>query len=245
MADKAISDLTEIFAIDPDDYLVVETAAGNTRKIKKSNIAIEGRVQPTFVQKGTLRLDGTISLPVAPTVGNLMVLVTAGFGTSLPSYAPAGFTQSGQFSSNASNSVMVWTRRVVSGDTGSYAISASDNQQAVLYEFENAGGAFGVTGGVMSSYFTGNNFSIGLPGSPFGTKDIMLAAFEHDTTPTWSITGETGWTTDFTPGADGQNHQGAFGRYDPTTFDGVIAGSLSSTPNNPVFGVFAVVGKAA
>lgn len=245
MADKAIGDLTEIMAIDPDDYLVVETAAGNTRKIKKSNISIEGRLQPTFVQKGTLRLDGTISLPVAPTVGNLMVLVTGGLGTSLFSYAPAGFAPGAKYDSNTNNSVMAWSRRVQSGDTGSYAISATDNQQAVLYEFANAGGAFGVIGGAMSSFFTGNNFTIGLPGSPYGTQDIMLAAFEHDTTPTWSITGETGWTTDFAPGADGQNHQGAFGRYDPATFDGVLAGSLSSTPNNPVFGVFAVVGAIA
>ena len=243
MTDKAIGDLTEITSIGDDDYLVVETATGNSRKIKKSNVGVAGRVAPTFVQKGPLRGDGTISLPAAPTPGNLMVLVMAGFNaTSLTSgYMPAGFTPVVTYSSNANNAVAAAVRRVQSGDTGSYAMSTSDNQAAVIYEFEDAVGVYGTGGGVMSGAFSGNNFTFIGQQSPYGVSDILLGAFTHDTTPTWSITAEPGLTVDYATPADGQNHTSIFFRYDEA-FDGTLAGSLSGSPVQPASGVFAVVG---
>lgn len=243
MTDKAISDLTEIFAIGDDDYLVVETAAGNTRKIKKSNVGVEGRVTPGFIQKATLRGDGTIALPVAPTVGNLMVLVMAGYSsTSLPgTYKPAGFTVINTYFSDANNAVCLAVRRVKSGDTGSYAMSTTDNQSAVLYEFDNAVGAFGLAGGAMSGQFSGASYIIAGPQSPYGVNDIILGAFTQDTTATWTLTAETGLTLEYATPADGQNHTGLFFRYD-NTFDGEMAGTTSSNPTSPAFGMFAVVG---
>lgn len=243
MTDKAISDLTEITSVGANDYLVVETADGNTRKIKKSNIAIEGRVTPSLIQKATLRGDGTIALATAPTVGNLMVLVMAGYSSTslLGTYKPAGFTGILTYSSNANNAVAIATRRVKSGDTGSYAMSTSDNQAAVLYEFADAVGAFGIAGGDMSGQFSGAAYTQDGPQSPYGVNDLILGAFTHDTTPTWTLTAETGLTLDYATPADGQNHTGLFFHYD-NTFDGTMTGTTSSNPTSPAFGMFAVVG---
>lgn len=243
MSDKAIGDLTEITSVGDNDFLVVETAGGNTRKIKKSNLSVAGRVTPTIVQSATLRGDGTIALATAPTVGNLLVLCMGGnSAVTLPAnYKPASFTATSQYQSDANNAVLFAFKRVVAGDTGSYAMSAPDNQAAVLYEFANAAGIFGLAGGPMSSNFSGANFTLGGPQSPYGTNDIVLGILTHDTTPRYSITAETGLSVDFITPNDGQNHPAAFFRYDKT-FDGVLAGSTSSGPTAPAFGFATVVG---
>lgn len=243
MTDKTIGDLTEITSIGNDDFLVTQTATGNSRKIKKSNVSVAGRITPVLVQKATLRGDGTIALPVAPTVGNLMVLVMAGYHASdLPTiYKPGAFTSIVTYSSDANNAVSLAVRRVQSGDTGSYAMSASDNQAAVLYEFANAVGAYGIGGGAMSGSFSGNNYTFSGQQSPYGVNDYILGGFTHDTVPTWSMTAETGLTVEYATPADGQNHTSIFFRYDKT-FDGVLAGSLTGSPVNPASGLFAVVG---
>lgn len=243
MTDKAISGLTEALSVADNDFLVIETAGGNSRKVKRSNVSVAGRVTPTLVQKATLRGDGTIALGVAPTVGNLMVLCMGGnSATTLPAnYKPAGFTALNLYQSDANNAVLFAIRRVRSGDTGSYAMSASDNQAAVLYEFEDAVGVYGFAGGSMSGSFSGASFSMDAPGSPYGVGDLVLGILTHDTTPLYTITGETGLTVDYTTPNDGQNHPSAFFHYD-NTFDGIMAGSTSSSPTAPAFGLAAVVG---
>lgn len=244
MTDKAIGDLTEITSLGANDFLVVETSGGNSRKIKKSNAALGGRAIPAIVQKATLRGDGTIALATAPTVGNTMVLVMAGFSvTSLPgTYKPAGFGVVGSYNSDSNNAVVVAVRKVQSGDTGSYAMSTSDNQAAVLYEISDYAGIYGLAGGAMSSFFSSANYTLSTPPSPFGPNDIVLGAMTQDTTATWSITGETGLVVDFLTPSDGQNHTGAFFHYDGT-IDGAIAGSTSASPTQPAYGLFAIVGK--
>ena len=245
MADKNLDDLTEIMALDPDDLLLVETVGGNSRKIKKKNISVEGRVQPVIVQSATLRGDGTIALPVAPTPGNLMVLVMAGYSaTSLPTiYKPAAFTSVVTYQSDTNNAVSFAVRRVVSGDTGSYAMSTSDNQAAVLYEVENCAGAFALTGGAMAGSFSGANYSYTGQQSPYGVNDLIVGAFTQDTAATWALTPETGLTVDFLTPNDGANHTGAFFHYDKT-FDGIMTGSTSANPTAPASGLAALVGSA-
>lgn len=184
MTDKAIGDLTEITSLDPDDFLVVETAGGNSRKIRKGNAALGGRTSPTLVQKATLRGDGTITLPSAPTPGNIMVLLMAGFGAVvLPTnYKPAGFGIIGAFQSDANNVVTTALRVVQSGDTGSYAMSASDNQAAVLYEFADVGGVYPMSGGAMAGFFSSAVYNIFAQPSPYNVDDIVIGAFTQDTT---------------------------------------------------------------
>lgn len=243
MTDKAISGLTEAFAVADNDFLVIETAGGNSRKVKRSNVSVAGRLTPTLIQKATLRGDGTIALGVAPTVGNLMVLCMGGnSATTIPAnYKPAGFIASALYQSDANNAVLFAVRRVRSGDTGSYAMSAADNQAAVLYEFADASGVYGFAGGAMAGSFSGSSFSLDAAGSPYGVSDLVLGILTHDTTPLFSITGETGLTVDFLTPNDGQNHSAAFFHYDDT-FDGTLAGSTSSAPTAPAFGLAAVVG---
>ena len=237
MTDKAITDLTEITSLDPDDYFVVETATG-TRKIKRSNIVVQGRKLPVMIQKGTLRNDGTIALPVAPTVGNLMVHVQGGFN-SYQAYTPAGFTNVAVFNSNANNFAVASIRRVQSGDTGSYSVTAGDNQFSVLYEYQDAGSVYGVVGGPAP--IRGSTINYPFPPSPFGPQDECIMVIEHDGTQVATITPETGLTVDYQPSADGANHIGAVYRRDPT-HDGTLNGSWSGTPTAPVYGVFAVSG---
>lgn len=243
MTDKSIEDLTEVTSIGPDDYLVIETPAG-TRKIKKSNAALGGRTSPSIVQKATLRGDGTIALPIAPTEGNLMVLVMAGFGaTSLPTiYKPAAFSLIGMYQSDANNVVVAATRRVIAGDTGSYAMSTSDNQAAVLYEVEGAAGVIPLGGGAMASFFSGSNYTFAGLASPYGVDDVIVGAFTQDTAARWTLTGEAGLSVDFVTPNDGQNHTGAFFNYD-RNFDGVMVGTTTSNPTAPAYGLFAVFGQ--
>lgn len=238
MVDKTINDLTEITSLSLDDYLIVETSSG-TRKIKRSNISVQGRKAPTMLQKGTLRNDGTIALPVAPTVGNLMVHVQGGFNT-YPAYTPAGFANVAIFSSNANNFVVASVRRVVSGDTGSYSVSASDNQFCALYEYQDAEGIYGVVGGAAP--VSGSTINYPCPPSPFGPNDECIIVIEHDATAVATITPETGLIVDYQPLADGSNHIGAIYRRLPS-FDGSLNGSWSGTPTAPVWGVFAVAGR--
>lgn len=242
MADKSIMDLPEITSVGLDDYLVVETAAG-TRRIKRRNVSVAGRLAPLLVQKATLRGDGTIALPAPPTIGNLMILVMAGYSpTSLPgTYKPRAFTSLATYQSDTNNAVSFANRRVVSGDTGSYNMSTTDNQAAVLYEFANAAGVYPIVGGAMSGQFSGTSFALTAPISPYGADDINLIAFTHDTTPVWSLTAETGLSIDFLTPADGQNHTSAFASYGKS-FDQTIAGGLTGSPVNPAFGMAAVVG---
>lgn len=239
MADKAIGGLTEAGAIGVNDFLVIETAAGNTRKVRRGAVSLGQHTAPSMIQKGTLRKDGTIALPSAPTVGNLMVHVQGG-SNSYAFYTPAGFVNVAIYQSNGSNCVVASIRRVQSGDTGSYAVSASDNQFSALYEYQDANTVLGLIGGPM--LVSGSTINAGIPLSPFGPTDEVIVVIENDTTFVPTITPKTGLTKDYEVPADGSNHHGGIYRV-TSAFDQILAGSWSGTPVVPVYGAFAVVGK--
>lgn len=208
------------------------------------------RLTPALKQAvGTLRGDGSASLPAAPTVGNLMILAIAGWGSNMGAGATGVYIPSGGwhlcalYLNDINNGVAVWQRRVQTGDTGVVALSAPDNHAAVLYEYENAAACYPLTGGSMSRFFSGNNFTMPVVRSPFGLNDQILCVLEHDTTPTWIITAETGVVSDYTTPASALNHTGAFARSLPNHSSRQISGSLSGTPVSPVYGQFAVVGE--
>lgn len=239
MADKAIGGLTEASAIGVNDFMVIETAAGNTRKVRRGAVSLGQHAAPSMLQKGTLRNDGTIALPGAPTVGNLMVHVQGGYKT-YPAYTPAGFVNVAIYQSNANNFVVASIRRVQSGDTGSYAVSATDNQFCALYEYQDANTVLGLTGGPMP--VSGSTINLGVPLSPFGPTDEVIVVIENDLVVVPTITPKTGLTKDYEASADGSNHHGGIYRV-TSAFDQILAGSWSGTPAGPVYGAFAVVGK--
>lgn len=244
MTDKAISDNTEVTSVGDNDFFVVELSGGNTRKIKKSNVGVAGRQTPSIVQSASIRGDTTITLGSALTTGNLLVLVTAGYAVSLPSYVGAGFALVAAYTSNTNNGVRVWVKPIVAGTANSYALSASDNQQAVLYEVANCSGVKELHGGAMSSYFSGTSFTLPILPSPFGKNDLRIFAFEHDTANIWTVTAETGLTTTYSTPSDGNNHTGAMG-YVTSAHDNTINGSVATSVTQPVFGIFALIGKPA
>lgn len=240
MVDKSIGALTEVGAIGVNDYLVIETAAGNTRKVRRGAVSLGGHKQPTMIQKATLRNDGTITLPAPPTVGNLMVHIQGGFST-YPAYTPAGFINTAIYSSNANNFAVASVRRVIAGDTGSYALSASDNQFCALYEYQDAMSVLGLAGGPMA--FSGTNYALSVPRSPFAPLDDVIVVLEHDGTAVFTTTAETGLTKDYEPASDGANHIGAIYRCNfAAGFDGAFAGTSSGSLIAPVYGAFAIVG---
>jgi hypothetical protein len=201
-----------------------------------------GRNAPVLVQgPATLRNDGTIALPSAPTVGNLMVLLTAGYYGSLGSYVPAGFNMVANYINGTSNMVLAWTRRVVAGDTGSYALTASDNQAAVLYEYSNCADVVGISGGAMIA-FSGGAFHIGTLLNPFQDNAGGFVVVEADSTPTPVFTAATGLTVDYTtPTSATVNHQSSFARFgtgNPT----LVQGTSTATLTTPVYGAYALVG---
>lgn len=205
MTDKSLNDLTEAFAIGNNDYLLIETAAGNSRKVKRGSVSLGAHASPTMIQKATLRNDGTLTLPAAPTVGNLMVHVQGGFST-YPAYTPAGFVNVAIYQSNANNFAVASIRRVQSGDTGSYAVSATDNQFSALYEYSNANTVLGIVGGAMP---TGAPINLGVPLSPFGPTDEVIIVLENDLSVVPVITPKTGLTKDYEVSADGSRSEGA------------------------------------
>lgn len=198
-----------------------------------------GRITPTLIQKVTQRAGGTFSLPAAPTAGNLLVWLTAGFNSA---WSLAGFYVVGYFTTT-NQVVACYARKVVAGDANSFTVGASDDKAGVLYEFQDATGVFPLTGGAMSGFFSSANFTLPLPPSLFATSDTRLLALESDTAAVWSVTPETGYSQDYVvPSGAAGNHYSVIGRLSDM-FDGTLAGSTSGSPINPVFGLFEVVGR--
>lgn len=193
-----------------------------------------GGTPPTMVQMATMRGDGTISLAEEPTPGNLMVAVVGGYRSGI--YTPPGFVWNGQQFSNGNNAVAIMSRTVQEGDTGSYALSASDNQFIALYEFSGATGVDNLNGGYLA--VNGNAFYIEA-GKPISA--IRIVAGENDTASYFSIDAEDGLTVDYATPNDGQNHTGFVVRIDDT-FEGRLTGTISNGFSAAVFGVFDVLG---
>lgn len=209
------------------------------------------RLTPTLAQSPVaMRNDGTLSLGSAPTVGNLMVLCLAGWATNMGQFSnhfagqyrpTSGWDFVGYYEFDINNAVSCWTRRVRSGDTGSITLNAQDNHSAIIYEYEDAVGAYALGGGRMTSDFSGTSFTAGVPRSPFGQNDPVICAFTSDDVPVWTLDAETGLVVDYTSPASAFNHPGAFATSLPT-HDKIVTGSLSGTPLGPTSGFFAVVG---
>lgn len=199
------------------------------------------RKMPTLVQKAGRRNDGTLALPVAPTPGNLMVFASNGYDVSLGAYKPAGFVEVATYKSDANNGVRYAIRRVQSGDTGSYSITASDYQQAALYEFSGAIGVAGVNGGVMST--DGSNFA--LASGLNSESSVFLIGVTHDIAQSLTFTaGQANFTQDYAYGGplgDGQNHTGAFGSYRGEF--GIITGTSTGSFTAPCYGIAQVIGS--
>lgn len=219
--DFAVGEWTNPYALG----LTGGSGGGSSRKI------------PAMVQFATLALDGPIALPALPTVGNMMILVTSGFG--IYNYVPPGFAPVQTYQSNGNNLVMCWSRKVQLGDTGSYSLSVSDNQQAILYEYEDCAGVVALGGGVLAT--SGTNGVIGVNPSPFGESEKFVA-FTHDTTSAVAFTPAADLIIDFTRNAGG-NHVGAFGRF--TEDAGAVACTVSGGWEQPAFGVYAPIGPLA
>lgn len=212
------------------------------------------RLTPTLAQSPVaMRNDGTLSLGSAPTVGNLLVLCIAGWGTNMTQFSDhfagqmrptSGWDFVGYYQFDNNNAVSCWTRRVRTGDTGSIALSGQDNHSSILYEYEDAVAAFALGGGRMTADFSGSDFMTGVPRSPFGLNDPIICAFTSDDTPVWTIDTETGLVVDYEAPSSAFNHPGAFATSLPA-HDKIIEGSLSGTPVSPTCGFFAVVGDFA
>lgn len=194
---------------------------------------------PTLIQSATLRNDGTIALPSAPTPGNLMVFVSGGFGNSLNNYSPVGFTRGPAYRSDANNGAQLALRTVQSGDTGSYAVTATDNQFCALYEFSNVTAVRGLYGGYLST--SGSNWFIEAL-KPSGAVRIVVG--ENDTSSAFTVDAATGLTVDITTEAV-NNHPGFIARLDDTFTTGRVSGTIANGFSAPVFGVFDVVGTEA
>ncbi len=203
--------------------------------------AVSNRLQPTTRQRIALRGDGTLTLPSTPIPGNLLLFIYSGFTGSESSYRPTGFEKMSSYDSDGNNRVGAWRRICQSGDTGSYSITASDNQGCELYEITNADYAYPVAGGALSGMFSGSAFSLPMPGTPYEGPSIRIVAFEHDGSQAWTITAGTGLTTDYNPASDGNNHQGTVISL-ADTFIGNVTGSTSAAPSQPVYGIWAVIG---
>lgn len=200
-----------------------------------------GGSTPIIVQRASIRNDGNVTLPLAPTVGNTMVWVSAGFGGSLFSYIPAGFIPFSYYTPNVSNTSLIASRKVQAGDTGNYAITASDNQFGCLLEISGFKGIFPINGGSFDPFTSGGNFSVGIFPPP-GTVPIAVGAMETDTTGTWTLGAQTGLTLEINSGIVTGNHTGIVWSADYSTFAGHdISGTLNSVTTT-VFGMWAIYG---
>lgn len=198
-----------------------------------------GREAPTFVQMATIRNDGTVTLPSAPTPGNLMVWMAGGWGGSINGYIPAGFTRVATYLSNGNNGVMGAMRVVQPGDTGSYSVSASDNQGGVLYEFSDAVFLVGSGGGYPD--YSGSNFNFSAAPSPYQANSISFLPFTHDDGSTLDFTPMTGLTQDYQT-VGGGNHASCFARLADTASRSVAGFSTGGGLNQPCYGVFWLLG---
>jgi hypothetical protein len=198
-----------------------------------------GRTPPTLVQFNTLRNDGTIALSTAPTPGNLMVFVSGGaFGAFASGpYIPSNFTPVAQYNSNGNNAVWAAMRRVQPGDTGSYSISASDNQSCVLYEFSGASDCVPVKGWRIMQVGSTSPLFV-----PKGYGATRLVIVENDNADNMSATPATGLNIDYNVNFGGDNHKSIYFRLDDTFSVELIDLAISGGWNNPVYGVFDVLG---
>jgi len=162
---------------------------------------------PVVVQRASVRNDGPIALPVAPTVGNNLLFVYSGQAQTESAYVPAGFLNIKTYTSDAYNSVGLYKKTVKAGETGSYNVSADDNQGAALYEISGLGNIILLGGGVIPSNGVVNSFN------PRPTDAEYLAIFGMEVDSDFGVTIDSaaGLTVDYNAGPTGNgtgNHRG-------------------------------------
>lgn len=196
-----------------------------------------GGTPPTLVQKASIRGDGTVTLPAAPTAGNLLVWVANGWQGSLQGYRPSGFTITANYQSNANNGVMMAMHWVQTGDPAAWAVSASDNQGGVLYEFSGASGPGISFGGSLA--VNGSGYIVDLLKS---ASVYTFVNIQNDNSSTLSYTAQTGTTLDYNANSDGDNHKGLVIAIPPTATAKQVSGAVTGSWDSPVYGVFTVAG---
>lgn len=202
------------------------------------------RAVPTVVQMATLRNDGTLALPSAPTPGNLLVFVSGGYwggyAGSLYNYQPGTFSRVGWTTSDSNNGTMCSQHIYQEGEPYSWSLSASDNQFCAVYEFQDAASAIMHMGTYAQ---TPSTAPIGMVdvGHPIFDNAVRLVVLENDNDSTFAVGSAAGLTVDFLVN-DGGNHRGAIVRLDPEEFiDGRV--TFTCSYQTAVFGVYYVVGK--
>lgn len=200
------------------------------------------RLTPTIVQSASLRGDGTLALGSAPTPGNLLIFINAGFSGSENSYVPSGFSRVTNYDGDANNRVACYSRIAQSGDTGSYAMSASDNQGCTVIEVANADFVVARGGGSMASKFTGTSFSVPIAATAYDATSINILAMEQDGTGVFTVTPATGLTTRYITTSDGNNHVGGVVTL-TNAFSGNVTGSVASGPSGSTYGQWMIFGR--
>lgn len=189
-------------------------------------------------QIGTRSGSGTLSLPSAPTPGNLMV-VLATFNLTLSlNESLMGFSRVGRYLGGGDGFVVAaFYKTVVSGDTGSVTLPGVP--LAVMYEFADAYAVAAIEGGPLQQYLTGLDYEIPRFDSPYGADDLVLAAVGHIRSGTVETDPVSGVTIDYESIAIFMSS--SFLRLDATAPE-TITGTIDDTSTSaPAFGFFAVI----
>jgi len=204
-------------------------------------------VSPTLVsgQIATNRGGGTLTLPAAPTVGNLMVIVVAG-SYNTPLFArPQGFSRVGEYVSydaSANTGVGVFFRTVQAGDSNTITLPTS-NIIATAYEFENAMAAYPIVGGSMRPFVAGNAFSLNTNKSPYGQYDAIVGAVADNQDHPLSVTNPE-ISVDYSNTTPAGSFGGAIFRIQGSLPLALTGTTPAAGLGSPVYGLFAIVSSS-
>ena len=200
---------------------------------------------PVVVQYGTSTAayagTSTAHLPTAPTPGNLILLMCAGFGgqTLTP---PTGFSTVFIANPTSNQQVAAFAKPAVSGDGTSYGVTSGHDYNAVVaYEISGVGSLSQVAFTSGAAPFTGSNLSV-----PVWTANnqIGILAIEADTSNLITITSGQSAVTATPVCTFPGNHVSAQAVIAPNEFVN-IAATCTATPTNPCFGFVTLTGGTA
>lgn len=135
-------------------------------------------------QIASRRGPGTITLPAAPTPGNLIVILVCGSQNTPAFPVVSGFLRcplfvsqfnpfSGSVDAAENSAVGAFYRVAQTGDTGSFSLPTG-NLIATIYEFSDAHSVAPVVGGNLTPFMSGGSFSANVNASPYGEKDLLI-----------------------------------------------------------------------
>lgn len=148
MANKKISDFTEVTSVGDSDWLEIETAAGNSRKVKKANLT--GLIGYYATGAG----ESSVSFPTIPTVYNHLKIIS----------------MSGTVAANSTSSGGLVVR--FNGD------SAAAQYAYTIGGSYGSGSFFGVGSASATFAQIGYNPSTGTAGIPLGETVVTIANFQ-------------------------------------------------------------------